>query len=685
MLNELRDLARSLKGANITQEDWHSNFKTCPKAKAFRVYLNDDGKVARIEPMDEGTGDIRKWEPNNGESFPVLNIPPLYEATEDSAKKKVAVIKKKLKDNESISTADIQDAIAKCKSWDGKTKKNTRTKVNNSLGRTATAVEDSLGEVPEGFKAIADLIMRAGKVKFDDFLYAIDRLSIDGLSKGNAAFMEILFNKPVQLVLELSDGYAYPATHRKVQAWMNKRFLERYKPGGVQTSSSALDAFGEDAAGLDEQKYPEVKLPVLGQVTLRSMFRDIPAKTRYGMIEAESFPAGDKVRKGMKSALEWLADQSRKGKTWCDLTKRTEKASLLFAYPAEMPESPPEMAGLLAGMDAESQDPDGALFSAIAARVTDTLKGIAAGRPDSEVRIFVLSKMDRARTKVLASRRYTASHMIDSAERWQTGCTNIPVIKIRRLGKEKGEALWCEPLMPFPSELPWCFNTAWRRGTKAKENFKNEKVAATAVHGYSMEDALCFLLDDGNEMQRLAIRAIDTIVRNSSPLILAVGQENHSARVFKINQNYSKQAVLLPSILGLLLYKLGYRKGGYMSAPAFLVGRFMSLADKLHLKYCEHVRKNSIPPQLVGNALMSTALEEPVKALSMLSQRILPYQAWANTFREREDVGLVRYFLCQLGEVSEKLKGLDMPRQCTDAEKAQMLLGYLAWSEKAGD
>ena len=122
-----------------------------------------------------------------------------------------------------------------------------------------------------------------------------------------------------------------------------------------------------------------------------------------------------------------------------------------------------------------------------------------------------------------------------------------------------------------------------------------------------------------------------------------------------------------------------------MGSPAFLVGRFLSLADQLHLKYCEHVRKKSIPPQLVGNALMPTALEEPVKALSMLSQRILPYQAWANTLKEGADVGLVKYFLGQLGEVSDQLKGLGIPAQCADADKAQMLLGYLARPEKTND
>ncbi len=121
-----------------------------------------------------------------------------------------------------------------------------------------------------------------------------------------------------------------------------------------------------------------------------------------------------------------------------------------------------------------------------------------------------------------------------------------------------------------------------------------------------------------------------------------------------------------------------------MNSVAYLVGRFLSLADDLHLKYCQHVRKGSIPPQLVGNALMPTALETPEKALSMLSQRILPYQAWAKTLHgDEQDVGLVKSFLGKIGDITNKLKECQIPPACSDTDKAQMPLGYLAWSEKS--
>lgn len=686
MLNELRDLARSLERTGIVQEDLHPSFKPCKKSGlSFWVYLDQEGNIQDLAPIArEAVSMVRKWEKANGVSFPAFNILPLFEPESDDEKEKVKTIKKLLQKGSKVSPADIDAIISKSKTmWNGATGK----KVNNCLSKTSIEVEKMLGDIPEKLSSVKELCKRAKLLSSDKIHHQLKGIVLEKLVEDPALapdLIDILFfyteeitTKNIQVILELRDwssiGAEYPANNQEVQKWMNTRFLlsSGSKRGTVIKEN---DAYGENSLGKDE-KFPSARLPVLGNVILRAMNKESPCQARYRMIDADSFPVGNNVRMKMKSALEWLSKEERKGRTWCDLSKRVNKSVLLFAYPTEMPEMAPELAGLFGNADEDGTDQDGSKFSAIAERVIGSLKGRTSGRPENEVRIFVLAKMDKARTKVLVSRRYKAEQIITSAEHWQKGCRNIPGIRIRQFGKNKGDTVWAEPLIPFPAELIWCLNTAWRRqGTYAE-----------AVHGFSVNDALSLLLDEGYEVQRLATRAIDATVRNSSPLILAIGQENHFGRVFKVNQSYAKQPLLLPSILGLLLYKLGYMKGGFMNSQAFLVGRFLSLADQLHLKYCEHVRKNSIPPQLVGNALMPTALEEPVKALSMLSQRILPYQAWANTLKEGDDIGLVKYFLGQLGEVSDQLKGLDIPAQCADADKAQILLGYLARSEKTND
>ena len=121
-----------------------------------------------------------------------------------------------------------------------------------------------------------------------------------------------------------------------------------------------------------------------------------------------------------------------------------------------------------------------------------------------------------------------------------------------------------------------------------------------------------------------------------------------------------------------------------MDSPPFLIGRLLSFCDQLHERYCQKVREGSIPPQLVGNALMPTALETPQKALAILSNRILPYQAWAKTVKG-DDAGLPRYFLAEIGKLSASLSSQRLPDRCDDGDKAEMLLGYLAFSGKTED
>lgn len=163
--------------------------------------------------------------------------------------------------------------------------------------------------------------------------------------------------------------------------------------------------------------------------------------------------------------------------------------------------------------------------------------------------------------------------------------------------------------------------------------------------------------------------------------MLALGQAQQQGLVHPMGKKYGKQALLLPSIFGLLLAKLGRLKGDYMKGPPFLVGRLLSLVDQLHLQYCQGVRKGQVPPQLAGNALMTTAMETPERALTLLWQRIKPYYSWAQTVQGGDEVRLAKYLLGEFGKVSAAITGVEIPPKCSDAQKVEMLLGYLSRSE----
>lgn len=676
MLNELRELSVSLEKAGIEVEDLHPNFKACPKGKlTYWVYVGEKGDISAVAPVPSAQVPlVRKWEKANGVSFPAFNVPPLLEADSDDLKEQIKGLRKKIEKGNNITADELSTAISGCKSlWsDGIIKKLT-----DCLTKPIADISEYLGEISGRYEPIGELCKRGRQIKVDTFKQELVGAFVQSIhSTPNTDLIDSLFfysgkePKDFQVILELADRarFEYPANHQEVQRWMNTRFMAATS----KDNRSDLDAFGCNASGKNE-KFPPVRLPVLGNVILRAMNQEIPCQTRYGMIDHYSFPAGEAARKGMKSALEWLGDENRKGKTWCDLSRRMERSMLLFAYPSQISDEPPELAGLLGEAEDEETENKTALFAELAEQVTASLLGKTTEAADSEIRVFVLAKRKGdARTKVVASSRYSAGHTIRAAEAWQEGCRNIPHIYIRRFGKAKGEEpYWAEPLIPFPAEVVWCLNTVWiRQGTFAE-----------AAHGFSINDALSLLLDEGPTMKQLAERALNVSIRNSSPLLLAVGQANTCGLVHVIDKKcwkYSKQPSLFPSIFGLLLNKLGHTKGEIMTSPAFLVGRLLSLADSLHLEYCRHVRNNSIPPQLVGNALMATAQEEPTKALSMMWGRIKPYHAWAQTLKSGDGVGLIKYFLKQLGDVSDQLKDTALPQRCTDAEKAQMLLGYLA-------
>ena len=118
-----------------------------------------------------------------------------------------------------------------------------------------------------------------------------------------------------------------------------------------------------------------------------------------------------------------------------------------------------------------------------------------------------------------------------------------------------------------------------------------------------------------------------------------------------------------------------------MKKAAFNIGRMLALADTLHKEYCRYVRDNSIPPQLIGNALMATAIDNPERGLVRLRERLMIYKAQADKVKG-EKYRLAKWVLSQMGQVANELADVDLPTRTDDAAKAQMLLGYLERSKK---
>ena len=699
MLNELFHLSESLKRSDVIIQSRHKHFKDLPGGEAFFVELDDQGSVANVSSITdpEIRSGLRKYEKAAGYSFPSFNVPPLLQFESDQEKKRAAKLRKTLgskkppdaavRDNElayllSVSTSGWIRPDKSARSRD------VMDKLNDCLSSVTQDLTLMLDEGTDESRSFMELLCRAQQTNGAALHEQLKEIAMRGIRSEQteaAEWMDVLFfhsgktPKSIAITLELVDQsqFAFPANHPDVLAWVNSRLQDaETAEEDKQERPFSLDAFAVEGGGMDD-KFPEVKISALKRpVKLRAMNRESPCQRRYGTADAKSFQVSRPARQDMKNALEWITRDERRGRTWCNISPLGGAPAMLITYPAELPAEAPELAGLFGGVEGGQSDPDGSRFEACARRVTETLKAQPASSRNADLRIFVLTQPDGFRTKVLHSSRYTVQHLLNSADEWQELCRNSPRVMIRQFGSKKGEKpIWRHPITPYPAEVVWCLNTVWQRmGTHAKTAFDLQ-----------IADGLSLLLADGPVLRTVAMRALRAITSNSLSLLLAIGQAAHQGMVHRMGKVYGKQALLLPQILALLLHKLGKEKGTYMKSAPYLIGRLLSLADQLHVQYCREVRKGQVPPQLVGNALMTPAMETPEKALALFWQRIKPYHAWAQTVHGGDEVRLAKYFLGEMGRVSSALADTDLPSRCSDTDKVAMLLGYLARSEKSND
>jgi hypothetical protein len=383
-------------------------------------------------------------------------------------------------------------------------------------------------------------------------------------------------------------------------------------------------------------------------------------------IESASLKVSNISRQKMKDALEWLASPERQCTNWSNITKGCGYAAgVLFAYPEEVPEMDTGWAALLTGEQLEAQDEAG--FEQQAKPVVKALQGLVKDKPTATIQVFALAKIDKGRTKVMLNRRFSASRLLEAAQHWQKGGTNLPSVAIT-LGKGK-QRRTLMPQTPFPYSPSELLNHKWFQ----------DGVTSRPVKGPDVTECLLLLTGNDKDSRKPAWRMLQLWLANVSNLLLAAGAADHN----RDGNNYSPpksafdEIPYLLGLAGILLNKLGKTKEAYMLEASFLVGRLLSMVDLLHKEYCRKVRKGQIPPQLLGNSLMRAAMDNPQRALARLQERLVVYQAWANTTPAKEKGDLWGWALREMGLISAQIAEIELPDSTTDTDKAQILLGYL--------
>jgi hypothetical protein len=449
---------------------------------------------------------------------------------------------------------------------------------------------------------------------------------------------------------------------------------------------------------LVNDKYPQLTLPI-GKAYLFSAAGNIPCLERYGKISTEIFPVGKDEADDISRSLKGIINEDRKGKTWYPLNKN----EFLIVYLESMPNINVNKAYLLGGVSKD--DFSESSYEAISSVAIEALKGNKLVKANDLIRLFALRKADPGRTQVSLQRTYTKSDLVKADECWREASQNIPYISIPFFRKEientiigreniskiilefvedaGAKAIFLSPQCPFPADLVQLTKKQWFQPKKKNDKAKRE---SSDVPGISLDNIydVFFASDDGGK--QLIEGLLRTTLQRTEPLIIGIGQADHKNKTNEFRSETRITVLRTISAFAIYLYKLGIKKEDYMKDTFFYVGRFLSLVDTLHYEYCDKVRGGNIPPQLLGNTHLPIALDNPVSAFDMLSRRIGIYQAWTKKGQDNQDaLKLARWAVGQLGKVTDSLSEKTLPDHTTSAERAQILLGYLARADKKTD
>lgn len=167
---------------------------------------------------------------------------------------------------------------------------------------------------------------------------------------------------------------------------------------GEHSGSSAIDAFGIPFEPIEEPM-PEVKLAGGFDVKLRTMFKEQRCQTIYARLENASYPISPQMRKSLQAALNWLGSAEHKDVTWIN----TDKSEILFAYPSQLTKTKISFARMFKRPEKRDK-----AFEEHAKQFLSEFRQSRKVGTDSHadrIQLFILRKIDKARTKVIYTRQ----------------------------------------------------------------------------------------------------------------------------------------------------------------------------------------------------------------------------------------------------------------------------------------
>lgn len=672
MLNELQALSSRLSLRGIKTDKWHPWIQPFKKGKALVAELDALGTLAGVSLLSAGeVARLRKIAPNNFKSFPGFNLKCPLLALERA---ELWNQKQKLWEVALSVTPDSPLAY----------QLNDLRRLHRLLGDFP--LKELGPRLKGGGPKIAStlaVLERLGKAKFEPSAF-IQQLVVQLIAEvergrfSQSLAIDILYGKPnrgklqleaweTTILLDVSDLYQFPyriADPAAASEW-SELLLGSDSPSSSRPFVCALS--GESDSRF-EGKFPIPNLPVLGLTPLMSMNKVSPCQTRYGRTSSEIFSAGGNSVKGLNDALLFVTRDVRRGKTWTSIPNGFRNRDLLIAYLEEQPDADVSVVSLFADIEPDLEAAEElAIYEVRTSAVFDALRLLATSK-DSLVEVIALSQIDKGRKQVVFSGSYKASAIQQARDNWLAGSRNIPRVTIPFPVAKGQKAEMRSDFQPSPMQVLESLKTQWIMAGQESQSVPG--VDLGRIYGL-------FLQPDASSE---AAWLLDRYLSLTEPLLIGLARSKSGGA--KLSQAARKQALVVISTYGILLYRQGRTKEIYMNSRDYLMGQFLQLADLLHRRYCIHVRNGSLPPQLIGNAAVPMALQRPGRALEVLCTRMMVYLAWADRF-QGPDAGLVKWTRKELSRISSLLKDHDLNQGVGANGKAELLLGYLASTKES--
>ena len=700
MLSEAYDLLRNLKDTGFNIPTDHRDVKKPGKNPGYRMRLGNDGLPQIVEEVDrESMGSLWCHMEGKMNAFPVVRIQHalLSVPTDDPLRKRFCALKRIEQTQrlrllrEAIDNRELQLSKYDEQMWERLRREKAREWLGifSKIDENYVALLQMLRRFVEPAVSPVDLLRRLGELivqrleqgKLQDVALA-EKLLIGVFDKRKP---EKLAKAGVPVVLDVVEvDYPISITNPEMRSYVISRLLDNEK-----TDSDGICALQGVRLPLLKRRFPEPSLGSLGATKLFSKNKDTPCEFRYlkkpedWEDASKSFPIGQRLAEEIAAGLSTLTSADRKGKTWRMVANgkwegagrnKKEKKDLLLVYCEGQPVISDEAANTFGSDDREKRDQ----FENDAKALCRALEGIIKHIPQSRLHLLLIGKVDKEKKQILMHMALTPQEVLDGAERWQKGVReNLPTVMLLLPPKEKGQkAIEGHPLPPYPDRVVHLLSSEWLRGGEDEQK----------LQGPALRTVLDMMFRSPGKWQEATQNLLDLTVRRIGPLLVGVTaafRSGEKERIEKFKLPAREAALRAVALLGILLDAHGRKKEVYMNDTAFQLGRLLALADTLHREYCVHVRKGSIPPQLIGNGLMSAVADNPEDAIDRLRERMNIYQAWAIT-SDGEEYRLAKWAVEQMGDICYDIKR-PLPTETDQTFRAELFLGYMARSPKEND